>query len=196
MADSPSSFPYDDLWTHRTRSHCPRGFAAVVRGSRSGQTNERYALILANYCKGLNKPLENLVGFTMVHGHFMQMGGFTLYSVQGRCLGVTKDPMQLSRAIQVHGWILPTMDEIMDKSKGDNLSKALAVGQTGWFIVQSVSRLTTGFAISQIEVVTLALAAVNGVIYFLWWNKPLNVRYPVRVHYGKKNYLLCSLLSH
>jgi hypothetical protein len=96
----------------------------------------------------------------------MQMGGFMLSSDQGTRVGVITDPSELSRAIHAAGFTLPTVEEIHDKSKGDSLC---------------ISRPAAGLAIPQMNVVTLALAALNGAIYFLWWNKPLNVHYPVRV---------------
>ena len=36
-------------------------------------------------------------------------------------------------------------------------------------------------SITHLEIVTLAYAAMNFVIYIFWWNKPLNVNRPVRV---------------
>lgn len=97
------------------------------------------------------------------------------YSSRGNRVGVITTPTELSDAIHIGGFILPTVEEIRDRSKGDSLSKALAAGQAGWFVAQCISRLVAGLAISQMEVVTVALAALNGIIYFLWWNKPLNV---------------------
>ena len=32
------------------------------------------------------------------------------------------------------------------------------------------------------ELLTLSLAVLNGLMYFLWWNKSLDVRCPVRVY--------------
>lgn len=106
------------------------------------------------------------------------------YSSQGTCVGVITNTTELSDAIRDGAFSLPTEQEIRDRSKGDSLSKALAAGQAGWFVAQCVSRLVKGLAVSQIEVVTLALAALNGIIYFLWWDKPLNVRCHVRVIIG------------
>jgi hypothetical protein len=34
---------------------------------------------------------------------------------------------------------------------------------------------------TNLEVITLAYAALNGMMYFFWWDKPLNVRVPVEV---------------
>ena len=40
-----------------------------------------------------------------------------------------------------------------------------------------------------VELLALSLAVINGVMYFLWWHKSLDVRCPVRV------YLLDNLKS-
>ena len=71
--------------------------------------------------------------------------------------------------------------EILDRSKGDELSKGLVVIQTTWFIVSCCARAAQHLTITNLEVITLAYAALNGVMYFFWWDKPLNVRVPMKV---------------
>lgn len=73
-------------------------------------------------------------------------------------------------------FILPREEDIKDKGKGDGLSKGLVVGQTLWFIAQCLSRWQQGLVVTELELVTLAFAALNGAIYFLWWHKPLDVQ--------------------
>ncbi|KAH9962582.1 hypothetical protein BC827DRAFT_1285408 [Russula dissimulans] len=72
--------------------------------------------------------------------------------------------------------------EIKDKSKGDAISKAVIILQTGWFVTQCVARVGQRIVISELELVTVAFAALNFVIYLLWWHKPLNVQRGVRVY--------------
>jgi len=75
-----------------------------------------------------------------------------------------------------------TLKDVKDRSKGDALAKGLVLLQTTWFIVQCIARGTKpGLAVTELEVVTLALATLNGAIYFFWWNKPLDVQSPVRL---------------
>jgi len=76
-----------------------------------------------------------------------------------------------------------TAEEIIDKSKGDLLSKAIAILHTTWFIVQCVARPSQGLAITELELATLAIASLNVVTYFLWWDKPLDVKEPVKVYF-------------
>ena len=75
-----------------------------------------------------------------------------------------------------------TVEEIEDRSKADGFSKMIALGQTLWFITQCIARRAQHLDLTLVELVTLSLATLNGVMYFLWWHKPLNVRCPVRVY--------------
>jgi hypothetical protein len=72
--------------------------------------------------------------------------------------------------------------EIEDKSKGDAISKGVVILQTGWFVTQCIARGVQGLPITELELVTVAFAALNFVIYVLWWDKPLNVQRGVRVY--------------
>ncbi|KAF7369983.1 hypothetical protein MSAN_00628200 [Mycena sanguinolenta] len=71
--------------------------------------------------------------------------------------------------------------EIMDKSKGDALSKGVALLQGLWFTMQCLARAHQHLAITQLEVATLAFAIVNIFTWLLWWNKPLDVQQPIIV---------------
>jgi hypothetical protein len=73
-------------------------------------------------------------------------------------------------------------EEIEDRSKGDAISKSLVILQTGWFVTQCVARKIQGLPITELELVTVAFAALNFVIYILWWHKPVNVQRGVRVY--------------
>ena len=72
--------------------------------------------------------------------------------------------------------ILVTESEILDKSKSDPLGKLFTVLQTTWFIAQYLERWVAHQPRTQLEVMTLAYAALNILVYALWWDKPLNVR--------------------
>ena len=52
-----------------------------------------------------------------------------------------------------------TSEDIEDRSKGDALSKIIAILQTSWFIVQCIARGQQRLAITELELVTLALAS-------------------------------------
>ena len=124
--------------------------------------------------------------WTKTHAFFLIMGGFTLYE-KGNPLRVLdwRDLEALVRAGRID-WPDITEEEIKDKSKGDYLSKSIVVLQSTWFIVQFFARVASKITITELEVVTLAFSSLTGVIYYLWWNKPLDVRCSVPVHLMEK----------
>ena len=75
-----------------------------------------------------------------------------------------------------------TVKEIEDRSKSDGFSKTIALSQTLWFVAQCIARRAQHLDLTLVELLTLSLAVLNGVMYFLWWNKPLDVRCPIRVY--------------
>jgi hypothetical protein len=109
------------------------------------------------------------------------MGGFVLFNDNGPVR--TLDPNELQSLARDGEIDFPciTENEIRDRSKGDVLSKGLVVIQTGWFILQCIARRIEHLPLTELELVTLAFAALNFVTYGLWWNKPLNVQCPFRV---------------
>ncbi|KAF8173471.1 hypothetical protein BJ912DRAFT_1147789 [Pholiota molesta] len=119
----------------------------------------------------LPAPLKEGKGpqWTLAHGFFLQMGGFMLCE-SGR-------PIQtLPRVIDPPRI---TEEDIQDRSKGDAISKTLIVLQTTWFVVQCVARWSQRLPVTELEVVTLGFAMLNGITYGLWWDKPQNVGRPV-----------------
>jgi hypothetical protein len=112
----------------------------------------------------------------------MQMGGFIL--VEGGEPKKVLLPNTMEELLLKGQLDLPeiTEEDIYDRSKADGLSKALVIGQTSWFVAQCIARRTQGLILTELELVTGAFAILNGVMYFLWWNKPLDVRCSVPVH--------------
>ena len=83
--------------------------------------------------------------------------------------------------IDFSSFTVPTEVEIKDRGKSDWLAKSLVLVQTSWFVMQCIARGIKHLPVTHLEIVTLAYAAMNFVIYIFWWNKPLNVNRPVRV---------------
>ena len=132
----------------------------------------------------------------MTHGFFIVMGGFHLFErsseetvSSNRGMSQEDDiplhPLQASDLVQFDGYsesfFIPTEAEIKDKGKSDWLAKSLVLLQMSWFVTQCIARAVEHLPITHLEIVTLAYAAMNFVIYIFWWNKPLNVNRPVRV---------------
>jgi hypothetical protein len=76
--------------------------------------------------------------------------------------------------------------DISDKSKSDPLGKSIALLQTVWFAVQAIARIFQKLPLTAIEVTTLAFVALNFLTYFFWWHKPVDVDYPIRIHFDRK----------
>ena len=133
-------------------------------------------------------------GWTATHGHFLIMGGFKLVRADDEVLLDDKSfciALGIHRGGQKKPWfgetsqiIFPvlTTAEILDKGRGDFLSKAIAILQSIWFIVQCIARGVEGLALTELELVTLALASLTGLMYYFWWDKPLGVMEPIRVY--------------
>ena len=121
------------------------------------------------------------VRWTMTHGHFVQMGGFTLMDGDVSKGVLTAEKFQdLLREKRLD---LPTIteEEIKDRSKGDGLSATLTFAQTTLFIIQLIFRLvqSRGFGATHLEWLTVSIAIFNGALYFFWRTKPLDVRFPI-----------------
>ncbi|KAJ6544462.1 hypothetical protein B0H19DRAFT_857478, partial [Mycena capillaripes] len=107
-------------------------------------------------------------------GSFFSMGGFV--SSRGQPIVTKKQledpptgPKFLADIQNINA------ENIMDKSKGDALSKGLALAQGLWFITQCLARVHQHLAVTELEVATLAFGMVNIFIFLLWWNKLFDV---------------------
>ncbi|KAJ6477964.1 hypothetical protein DFH09DRAFT_1379330 [Mycena vulgaris] len=119
------------------------------------------------------------------HGFFISMGGFvsrighhavTTSAQLGPCDVSVAAPTKYLidiRAVKV--------EEMEDKSKGDALSKGMALVQVLWFTTQCLARVGQRLPVTELEITTLAFAIVNFVIWILWWKKPLDVQQPISV---------------
>lgn len=69
-------------------------------------------------------------------------------------------------------------DEILDKNGRDGLSKAIAMIQLTWFIIQIAARVHQNLAVTELELTTAALASLNIAMYASWWSKPSDILCP------------------
>ncbi|KAJ7889462.1 hypothetical protein B0H14DRAFT_2691548 [Mycena olivaceomarginata] len=118
------------------------------------------------------RSLSNQFKISKTHGFFVCMGGFVTH---GKHPIVDRDQLRIYasaiKEIQVGA--------IKDKSKGDALSKAVALLQGLWFITQCIACAMQHLPVTELEVATLAFAVVNIFIWLLWWGKPLDVQDPI-----------------
>jgi len=122
-------------------------------------------------------------GWTRTHGFFVSMGGFMLCDGDEKMIQTLS--IEMLETLASEGkirWPCISMDEIMDRSKRDVFSKGFAVLQTTWFITQCIARAVYGLTITELELATLAFAVLNGLLSFLWWNKPQDVACPSPVY--------------
>ncbi|KAI9449653.1 hypothetical protein F5148DRAFT_1370990 [Russula earlei] len=129
---------------------------------------------------------EHKDGWTKTHGFFAIMGGFMEY--EGNRPVRVLLPEQLKSYSLTGNGDFPRIakEEIDDRSKSDIIAKTLVILHTGWFVTQCIARGVQHLPITELELVTVAFAALNFVMYLLWLDKPLNVQRGVRV-YKKRN---------
>ncbi|KAJ7031886.1 hypothetical protein C8F04DRAFT_959763 [Mycena alexandri] len=109
---------------------------------------------------------------SITHGFFCTMGGFV--SQEGRPISdVNQLPAYISAIQNVKE------ADMTDRSKGDGLSKAVALAQGLWFVTQCLARVSQSLPLTQLEVATMAFAIVSVFIRLLWWRKPLDVQQPI-----------------
>ncbi|KAF8663999.1 hypothetical protein AX16_000850 [Volvariella volvacea WC 439] len=134
--------------------------------------------IMAGKIAEVNKREDR--GWTRTHGFFIQMGGLmqrkqSEETRNGACYRVVR-PDMVNENTKIP--YIPEK-EIKDHGKGDILAKVIVVLQTTWFVAQCIARLVRGLALTEIELIALAFAVLNAVTYGLWWDKPLNIEYPI-----------------
>lgn len=107
------------------------------------------------------------------------MGGFLFYDEDGPLYPLS--PANVLELVARGHLVPPTEEEISDRSKGDWLTKGVAIGQTVWFVVQCIARRAEGLSVTLLEVMTIAYTVVTVAMYIVWWSKPLNVSCAIRV---------------
>ncbi|KAJ7058062.1 hypothetical protein C8F01DRAFT_1149362 [Mycena amicta] len=135
---------------------------------------------------------------SITHGFFISMGGFVTRSFYRSPNGFVE---QMGRPIVTKAQLLQHVKTIRmipvevlnDKSKGDALSKGVALAQGLWFITQCVARSAQRLPLMEIEIVTLGFAFVNIFIWALFWQKPLDVQEPIPIGSVEPNLLRDAL---
>ncbi|KAH9953500.1 hypothetical protein BC827DRAFT_1146040 [Russula dissimulans] len=121
-------------------------------------------------------------GWTLTHGFFAIMGGFMEYEGNQPIRVLLPEELESYSLTGNGDFPRVSKAEIDDRSKGDAISKAVVILQTSWFVTQCIARGVQRLPITELELATVAFAALNFVIYVLWWDKPQNVQRGVRVY--------------
>jgi hypothetical protein len=111
------------------------------------------------------------------------MGGYAV-KVEGtteegasRCIRLR--PRDFSRLVKLKLLELPSKVELMDKSKGDWISKSITSIQVIWFLSQLVGRAVQRLPVTTLELFTCAIVVCTVATYVAWWYKPLDVQRPM-----------------
>ncbi|KAF7974346.1 hypothetical protein HWV62_12412 [Athelia sp. TMB] len=129
--------------------------------------------------KRVAKANEGKYSWQTMHAFFIIMGGYQFYGENGPiCPVFTKNAVELVRRGRL---VAPSRDELANQSKGDALSKGVAILQTLWFVMQCIARRIEHLPLTNLEVMTLAYTVITVAMYVVWWEKPLNVSCAVRV---------------
>jgi hypothetical protein len=108
------------------------------------------------------------------------MGGYSI-NVMGNAEGdasrcIRLGPWDFSRLAKLNSLDLPSKMELMDRSKGDWISKSITSIQVIWFVSQLVGRAVQRLPVTTLELFTCAIAACTVATYIAWWYKPLDVQ--------------------
>ncbi|KAF7984862.1 hypothetical protein HWV62_10831 [Athelia sp. TMB] len=114
-----------------------------------------------------------------IHAFFIIMGGYQFYGEDGSVRPVS--PAEAVELVRRGHLVAPSRDELANQSKGDALSKGVAILQTLWFVMQCIARRIEHLPFTNLEVMTLAYTVITVAMYIVWWDKPLNVSCAVRV---------------
>ena len=119
--------------------------------------------------------------WTETHAQLLYMGGFQIVKEDGTLSILKKSQLESITSSHPHILKIP-VEEIEDRSKGDFIAKTVVVVQTLWFALQVINRAIQGISVTELELTTLGHTVLNIFIYWCWWQKPLNVRFPFKVY--------------
>ncbi|KAF8249157.1 hypothetical protein K440DRAFT_223437 [Wilcoxina mikolae CBS 423.85] len=161
--------PRCTCFLHRLWTACIRCFRKDGSKDRSGSGQETLSLRLPD--------------FSMESAFFVVMGGFVVHPGLGKFDGlpVTLTPKGFL-ALYTQGHIKEEdLDPklITDKAKADGLAKMVVCAQAFWFVIQGIGRVASRLPIPLLELHTIMHVLCAVLMYWFWWYKPLDVRYPI-----------------
>ncbi|KAG2136379.1 uncharacterized protein EDB93DRAFT_788549 [Suillus bovinus] len=108
--------------------------------------------------------------------------------VASRTFRAPLTPKELKFFVDKGSVDMPVIEEadIEGRSKGDALSKGIAILQLGWFVLQLVARYIQQLPVTLLEIDTLAIVSLACIASCLWWKKPKDVRRPCLIRWKIK----------
>ena len=130
---------------------------------------------------------STLSDWTLVHSFYAGMGGFAFTLDESLPFASNHPRLTITprgMALLAQCGHLPdiTKEEILDKSKADNLSKFISCLQAIWMLIQILGRVATNLPVTQLEVNTVAHILCAFLIYILWWHKPKLIAEPTKLN--------------
>ena len=135
------------------------------------------------------KSLKCHYRWTLKHSFYGWMGGFVLFIDRDPALPrevyypLTPDELLEFLKADLVQMSMVSEKDIDDRSKGDWLSKTVAVMQLVWFVVQLAARASIRLPTTQLEIDALAISILSCFTYAFWWHKPKDARRPVPVYW-------------
>lgn len=137
--------------------------------------------------------------WTLTHSYFANMGGIQIEKkihvhnccepflvknclttfILAKCCTRTNHSLFLRLSI--------SKADIEDKSKANWLTKGIAIAQISWLIISICARKARSLTISQIEVCTVAFAALATATWLANWYKPKDIERPITIDIGNEN---------
>lgn len=124
--------------------------------------------------------------WTMTHSFFASTGGFAFEIANDGAQDLPNGCKRLTLtargvALLASCGHLPNVSkaEITDKSKANNVAKALVIIQASWMLVQVIGRLVAALPVTLLEVNTIAHVMCAFLMYAMWWHKPLAPKEPI-----------------
>ncbi|KAK1752033.1 hypothetical protein QBC47DRAFT_363634 [Echria macrotheca] len=143
-------------------------------------------IVVTQLREQLPKEEQHDIEWTMTHSYFALMGGFAVETNDaGEDAYIPGSPRLhlTANAVAILAQLghVPRIskDSILDKSKADHLAKTLVLIQAGWLVVQCIARAVDHLPLTMLELNTVAHVACAVLVYFLWWDKPLDIRSPI-----------------
>ena len=115
--------------------------------------------------------------WTITHGFYAEMGGFVLEdSYYFPSFLVTTS--QICYLVQNQHMDMPdiTKEEIQDKGKADEVVKVFVFFQTGWVVLEIVTRLAQDLPISLLELESCVIVGSSLFTFYFCFHKPVDIK--------------------
>ena len=119
-------------------------------------------------------------------GFYINIGGIAMNVAGRRRFPITYQ--QFVALLDSGTFDLPDITEkdIKGRNKADHYAEVVACMQASWLVIQCIGRTIQHLPISALELTTTVFVLNALLVYYLWWNKPLDVQVPTVVHVESK----------